>query len=356
MARPSPSSGLATSVTLKPSLWARAFGCLQRDKPELAEHFLLDLGIHATGGEGSNDLSPGLDNISHKAFQELRKINESQDELSRTNATIRKTFDQTVKIISASKDAISLAVSANPYAALAWTGVSLLLPVSHRSAKYEFLVLTVAKLVLSPSQENEAAIKGLDRITNIISVYKWLEKNYLQDPDATSDLEDPVMYLYTLILEYEATLLIYKGKNSSRRWANDVFKAGTWQGLLTRVQEQDNNCQNIAQAFANARAKDWREEERKWQRELLRQPRHEEEKRHLRLLYSNYEADKNVNPDRIPGTCHWFLNHNSFLAWRESHSSRLLWVSADPGRCIRSILFPSWVATWVCDPSKQHSL
>jgi len=190
VARPSPSSGLATSVTPKHSLWALAFGCLQRDKPELAKQFLLDLGIRATGGEGSNDLSPGLDNISHKAFQELRKISESQDELSRTNAAIRKTFEQTVKIISASKDAISLAVSANPYAALAWTGVSLLLPVSHRSAKYGSIVLTIAKLVLNPSQENEAAIKGLDRVTNIISVHKWLEKNYLQDPDATSDLED----------------------------------------------------------------------------------------------------------------------------------------------------------------------
>ena len=338
MACPTPSSGVAVSVTPKPSLWALAFGCLQRDKPELANHFLLDIGIGATCGERNDNLSAGLDTISQRAFQELRKISESQDELGRTNATIRKTFEQTVKIIIASKDAVSLAVSANPYAALAWTGVSLLLPVGHRSARFKISVLTIAKLLLNPSQENEAAIKGLDRITNIISVYKWQEQNYLQDSNATSDLEDSVVQLYTLVLEYEATLLMHKSKNLSRRWANNVFKAGTWLDLLTRVQDQDHNCQNIAQAFANARAKAWREEERKWQRELLRQPRQEEEKNHLRLLYSNYEAAKNVNPERIPGTCHWLVNHNSFLAWRESHDSRLLWVSADPGRCIRNFI------------------
>lgn len=341
MAIPSPSPGVATLLIPKPSLWALAFGCLQRDRPELAKNFLLDLGIHTVGEDSINKLSSCLDNRSHDAFQELTKISKSQNELSRTSTAIRKSLDQTVKIIIASKDAISLAVSANAYAALAWTGVSLLLPVSRRCAKNEHIVLTIAKLVLNPSQENEAIIKGLDRITNIISVYRWLEKNYLQDPDAKSDLEDPVVNLYTLILEYEATLLMYKGKNSSRRWANDVFKAGTWSNLLTPIQEQDTNCQNIAQAFANVRAKEWREEERKWQRELLCQPRQDEEKSRLRLLYSNYEADKNVNPERIPGTCHWLLDHNSFLAWRESHSSRLLWVSADPGRCIRSILIPS---------------
>lgn len=51
----------------------------------------------------------------------------------------------------------------------------------------------------------------------------------------------------------------------------------------------------------------------------------------LKKPHSNYEAGKNVNPDRVPGTCHWFLDHVDFLAWLKLQRPKLLWLSADPG-------------------------
>ncbi|KAH7370322.1 hypothetical protein BKA65DRAFT_350894, partial [Rhexocercosporidium sp. MPI-PUGE-AT-0058] len=42
-------------------------------------------------------------------------------------------------------------------------------------------------------------------------------------------------------------------------------------------------------------------------------------------------------PDRVPGTCDWFVSHELFRGWQESKSSRILWVSADPG-CGKSVL------------------
>lgn len=55
------------------------------------------------------------------------------------------------------------------------------------------------------------------------------------------------------------------------------------------------------------------------------------------LQTSPYRDGKNRNPDRVPGTCEWFVTHESFRQWRESESSSLLWVSADPG-CGKSVL------------------
>lgn len=55
------------------------------------------------------------------------------------------------------------------------------------------------------------------------------------------------------------------------------------------------------------------------------------------MLYSNYGQGKNVNPERVPGTCEWFLHHPSFLTWRKSQESSLLLLSADPG-CGKSVL------------------
>ncbi|KAH8126381.1 ankyrin repeat-containing domain protein [Trichoderma asperelloides] len=58
----------------------------------------------------------------------------------------------------------------------------------------------------------------------------------------------------------------------------------------------------------------------------------------LRRLYTTpYEDRKDRNPDRVPGTCEWFISHELFKEWESSKSSRMLWVSADPG-CGKSVL------------------
>ncbi|RYP09068.1 hypothetical protein DL765_008590 [Monosporascus sp. GIB2] len=49
------------------------------------------------------------------------------------------------------------------------------------------------------------------------------------------------------------------------------------------------------------------------------------------LKTSRYKDTKDRNPRRIPGTCEWFVTHESFREWQQSKSSCLLWVSADPG-------------------------
>ncbi|KAH7124515.1 hypothetical protein EDB81DRAFT_600754, partial [Dactylonectria macrodidyma] len=55
------------------------------------------------------------------------------------------------------------------------------------------------------------------------------------------------------------------------------------------------------------------------------------------LHTSPYLDRKNRNPDRVPGTCKWFVDHDHFQQWRESKSSSMLWVSANPG-CGKSVL------------------
>lgn len=66
--------------------------------------------------------------------------------------------------------------------------------------------------------------------------------------------------------------------------------------------------------------------------------RKEKEIKFLKCLNTSpYQDRKDRNPDRVPGTCDWFVSHKLFLDWQESKSSRMLWVSADPG-CGKSVL------------------
>ncbi|KAF2494972.1 hypothetical protein BU16DRAFT_590252 [Lophium mytilinum] len=46
---------------------------------------------------------------------------------------------------------------------------------------------------------------------------------------------------------------------------------------------------------------------------------------------------KNFNPERVPETCVWFLEHPTFQAWKNRSGNDLLWLTADPG-CGKSVL------------------
>jgi ankyrin repeat protein len=59
------------------------------------------------------------------------------------------------------------------------------------------------------------------------------------------------------------------------------------------------------------------------------------------LRTTAYEEFKDRNPDRLEGTCQWFLHHDYFPEWQQRPSS-LLWVSADPG-CGKSVLAKSLI-------------
>lgn len=47
-------------------------------------------------------------------------------------------------------------------------------------------------------------------------------------------------------------------------------------------------------------------------------------------LTSNYK-DKNRIEMRVPETCELVLKNQKFLGWRQEATSKLVWISADPG-------------------------
>jgi ankyrin repeat protein len=63
---------------------------------------------------------------------------------------------------------------------------------------------------------------------------------------------------------------------------------------------------------------------------------------HQDLRTTDYKQHKDRNPVRVDRTCEWFLKHPTFVAWRETTQSSLLWVSANPG-CGKSVLAKSLV-------------
>jgi NACHT domain len=63
---------------------------------------------------------------------------------------------------------------------------------------------------------------------------------------------------------------------------------------------------------------------------------------HQAFKTSPYERYKNVNPDRVDGTCRWILENPQYIDWWESRYNSMLWITADPG-CGKSVLAKSLI-------------
>lgn len=67
---------------------------------------------------------------------------------------------------------------------------------------------------------------------------------------------------------------------------------------------------------------------------------------------STYERFKNINGDRIVGTCRWALDHPHYQGWLKNPNNDLLWISADPG-CGKSVLSKSLIDNELASTSQR---
>ena len=104
---------------------------------------------------------------------------------------------------------ISAAVSAQPYAALAWSGVSIILP-----------------FLLNNSKQNVAMIEGLEHITKLMQLFRVREGIYLRDVrrPPQPDFETALVELDSAVFEYEARVIIHLSDPTTKRALSGTFK------------------------------------------------------------------------------------------------------------------------------------
>ncbi|KAJ6076838.1 hypothetical protein N7499_008819 [Penicillium canescens] len=125
-------------------LWTRAYEMLQVREPELIEDYKKHLASlrHEGSTDGGISTSRSVEAIVKQLLND-RETKQWRVSLLGKNVKIREQTERLAKFLLWSDPIIKNAVSAQPYAALAWSGVSLLLPVSKRLSDYK-RVLTLA--------------------------------------------------------------------------------------------------------------------------------------------------------------------------------------------------------------------
>ncbi|KAH6632800.1 hypothetical protein F5144DRAFT_489374 [Chaetomium tenue] len=232
-------------------LWDFAYERLQDEDAALVSSFEEQL---------RSDANPGLTSsgskVSRREMMEgilkakMDKINEEVWKL-RFGATEVQVKDMVgpvlAIVVNQMNQYVNGALGSNPYASLAWAGVSLLLSV-----------------LLNPSTQSAALGKGLEYIANLIVQSRMWEDLYVRryetvpggHPDASVSAThrgymDAMELLYRKVLKFQITCCSYYARADVSRVFLDTVKWHDWEQLLNDIRDQEN-------AFSTVRAL-WRD-------------------------------------------------------------------------------------------------
>ncbi|KAL9601837.1 MAG: hypothetical protein Q9179_002728 [Wetmoreana sp. 5 TL-2023] len=340
-AQPTASDTVAVLPSQDIDPWIRAYEILKTRQPELTADYERHLGSLQVGTASSADLStPRFVKSIVKQLLKDREDKQWQVSLLGKDIKIREQAEKLVKFLLWTDPIVKNAVSAQPYAALAWSGVSLLLP-----------------LLTSGTTQNEAMLKGFSSIGHVQLYWEVFENKYPRSKHQQDyqSLIEPLAELYSQVIEYQAYAICHLSKAQlSRAWDN-VAGSNDWDSMAKEIEKCSEKCSKIIHLFNEGEIREhWESQLQKMQesqdilgeiRRILEESRmqtikvHEDqkEKELLQGLVSDYEEDKNFNPQRVEGTCEWFFNDDRFRKWRDGSTSGLLWVTAGPG-CGKSVL------------------
>ncbi|KAJ5675598.1 hypothetical protein N7462_008495 [Penicillium macrosclerotiorum] len=323
----------APEAGIRDFLWTRAFQLFQeRDEDKGLMNVYLQ---HIASFEGHSKKGPDL---SDREFVEdvLSRLLATREEriwkitIQSHDIKIRAQFEKILKFLKWSDSLVKGALSSQPYAALAWSGVSLIIP-----------------LLTSGIEQNENMLEGLNTIGEIQIYWQVFEENFESEhKQHYKVLIEPLSKLFSDIIEYHARVIHHLTSTQSSRARQDLRDSNAWTAITERIKTADESCRTrfipLAQQAEVRRSRDLQLHELQSSRAIQEKSLEysqqiELESQKTRLLGAlagaagDYQRYKDINPKRVPGTCEWFLRDNRFSTWRDGNSG-LLWVSAGPGR------------------------
>lgn len=213
-----------TTVDIYP--WTRAYKMVQEREGELmADYWKHFQGDAAAGADLSSRHS--VETILNKLL-EGRKREQWSFSILGKNVKIREQVERLAKFILWSDPIVQKAVSSQPYAALAWSGVSLLLP-----------------LLTSSTTQNEAMLEGFNSIVDRQMYWQICEQTYLQSEHRQHQrLIYHLAKLYSYMIEYQARALCHLSRSQLSRSLRVVSGSNDWDAKMGEIEKINENCRS----------------------------------------------------------------------------------------------------------------
>ncbi|KAB5536125.1 hypothetical protein GE09DRAFT_1176620 [Coniochaeta sp. 2T2.1] len=288
-AAPSTASDAASSPSHDVDPWGAAYNIFQEREPELTADYAKHLASVQGDPAATTELSvPRSVELIVTQLLEDREKKQWRVSLLGRDIKIREQAEKLAKFLLWSDPIVNDALSAQPYAALAWSGVSLLLPLYLYIIEYQARVIChLSRAQLSRAGQNVSGWNDLDRAAEIDKLNK--------------DCSGSIIHL------------------------NEGEIRERWKSQLHEIQQSRTILGEIRGILEGGGRQTRRIYEDQKERALLQD------------LASDYEGYENFNPQKVEGTCEWFRDDDRFRKWRDSNTSSLLWVSAGPG-CGKSVV------------------
>lgn len=294
-----------------------------------------------------------LAEITHRAIRHLGE-KKSDIRIFGYDLDIQKRVAQAAKITSWAKDLIGEAVKPSAEASLAWTAVSIVLP-----------------LLINPVMAEEASKSGFDYITTRMRYYAALENSpsWKQgaSPDLIAETTQGFVDLYENILRFQIQYVLRCFEDGFWKYLVDTVNSTQWQDMITKVEKLEATIHRnlgsllaIESLAAQTSRSDTSQKTLAVTQHMLLMLQHQIEisERHMavmdrqsqlviserqtnvhqvfRLENPLYEDSKAKVSQWVEGTCKWVLQQAQFQSWQAGTRGPLL-VTADPG-CGKSVL------------------
>ena len=386
---PTPQTSKTQAQALAPqpqSLWDRAYDALKANNKRLVEDYealLAGCGESILGEEQAASAHAALDHSSPPRRRLLDAViaqGLQRMEDQRTKYTVaghefvpKDQLAKAAELVLWANSWIGEAVKCSPEASIAWAGISIVLP-----------------LLTNPKTAEDDNREGFTNVTFRMRYYTALGhmlQRLGQNPGVSSALmaeaDSNIVHLNQHIIEYQIMSALRYSKKGVKRYTGDVFLPVDWKQMHAKIELLEKTVNSILiqisqfaageelesldktskDALATARElvsvseqqlrvleeqRDIALAQLQAQKDAMQQRLSDKEQTCLHLFRltgstkdTTYEWYKDRVEQRVPDTCHWFLQHANFQEWLKRESGPVL-VSADPG-CGKSVLAKSLI-------------
>ncbi|KAL7932058.1 ankyrin repeat-containing domain protein [Trichoderma chlorosporum] len=258
--------------------------------------------------------------------------------LGSAEVTMKDAAQLVLSVVGSANDYITQAVGANPYASIAWAGVSFLLP-----------------LFMNISSQSASLAEGLEYISSLISQSQMREEIYIRryesQPSGHEDLEFQQSHrqykaalerLYRQILRFQAKSCCYYTNSSASRHGLAAVRWNDWDQLINDVRKRDTEFAAVEQI--------WRDVQRLKERLADESAMSQNERKELLDWLCSVDPSSLYNTARErheAGTNEWLLKDSKdFKTW-ETTAGSLLWLhgKAGSGKSVLSSSVISYLKT-----------
>ncbi|KAA8635993.1 hypothetical protein SMACR_09911 [Sordaria macrospora] len=326
-----PASADDTTTSLPVRLWDRAYNELKQEEVKLVDSYEKILSRQLQDGPGSTVPESQSNTIAHNTLdrrcQMTQLINAG---LAKTEREVKakESLGVAVDVVLSTKNTISAAIQAVPQAALAWTGICIVL-----------------EMLANPIKATEVNRKGIDYVIKRMDWYWNLSTSLLRDPTNNiseldgmrGELENQIVDLYKALLSYQIKSVCAYYRNRGLVFLRDMITLDDWKADLGAIQGAENCFQNDTQAYTNQQVTSRLEQLVSYTKHQEIQQMSEKDQqclKHVRLTDPRHDKTRieQTKGGLLQDSYRWVLNNADFQQWRDDPQHRLLWIKGDPGK------------------------